>query len=63
MSHTDLNQPGLGPLNSTYRDTHQIMNTALGGVPHGFGYVGVHLGSGGAWLVTGRRGQETVAER
>ena len=40
----------------TYRDTQQTMNTALGGVLHAFAYAAEPFGSGGAWLVTGRRG-------
>ena len=35
------------------------MNTALGGVLRAFGYPVTPFGSGGAWLVTGRRGTET----
>jgi hypothetical protein len=37
------------------------MNTALGGVLRAFGYPVTPVGSGGAWLVTGRR--ETEAGR
>ena len=48
---------------STYRGTHQIMNAALGGILHAFGYPVAPFGSGGAWLVTGRRSQETEARR
>jgi len=45
----------------TYRDTHQAMNAALGRVLIAFGYQLAPFGSGGAWLVTGRRtgGTET----
>jgi len=42
----------------TYTGTQQAMNTALGGVLHTFGYPVTPFGSGGAWLVTGRRGTE-----
>ena len=42
----------------TYTGTQQAINTALGGVLRGFGYAVTPFGSGGAWLVTGRRGTE-----
>ena len=42
----------------TYTGTQQAMNTALGGVLRAFGYTVTPFGSGGAWLVTGRRGTE-----
>jgi hypothetical protein len=42
----------------TYTGTQQAMNTALGGVLRAFGYPVAPFGSGGAWLVTGRRGTE-----
>jgi hypothetical protein len=42
----------------TYVGTQQAMNTALGGVLRVFGYPIAPFGSGGAWLVTGRRGTE-----
>ncbi len=42
----------------TYACTQQAMNTALGGVLRAFGYPVTPFGSGGAWLVTGRRGTE-----
>jgi hypothetical protein len=42
----------------TYTGTQQAMNTALGGVLRAFGYMVAPSGSGGAWLVTGRRGTE-----
>jgi hypothetical protein len=45
----------------TYRDTNQAMNAALGGVPTAFGYQVAPFGSGGAWLVTGRRARGTEA--
>ena len=45
--------------NGTYAGTQQAMNTALGGVLRAFGYPVTPFGSGGAWLVTGRRGTET----
>jgi len=43
----------------TYVDTQQAMNTALAGVLRAFGYPIAPFGSGGAWLVTGRRETET----
>ena len=43
----------------TCTGTRQAMNTALGGVLRAFGYPVTPFGSGGAWLVTGRRGTET----
>ena len=46
-----------------YSRTLQLMNAALGGVLHGFGYRVQELGTGGAWLVSGRRDQETGAGR
>ena len=36
----------------------QATDTALGGVLRAFGYLVTPFGSGGAWLVTGRRGTE-----
>jgi hypothetical protein len=45
----------------TYTGTQQAMNAALGGVLRAFGYPVTPFGSGGAWLVTGRR--ETGAGR
>jgi hypothetical protein len=42
----------------TYGGTQQAMNTALGGVLRVFGYPVAPFRSGGAWLVTGRRGTE-----
>jgi hypothetical protein len=39
----------------TYRDTHLALSAALGSVPTAFGYEVALFGSGGAWLVTGRR--------
>jgi hypothetical protein len=45
----------------TYTGTQQAMNTALGGVLRAFGYMVAPFGSGGAWLVSGRR--ETEAGR
>lgn len=41
-----------------YRGTVQMMNVALGKVLHDFGYSVAELGTGGSWLVTGRRDQE-----
>jgi hypothetical protein len=42
----------------TYAGIQQAMNTALGGVLRVFGYPIAPFGSGGGWLVTGRRGTE-----
>jgi len=42
----------------TCTGTQQAVNTALGGVLRAFGYPVTPFGSGGAWLVTGRRGTE-----
>ena len=39
----------------TYQDAHQATNAALGRVLTAFGYQLAPFGSGGAWLVTGRR--------
>jgi hypothetical protein len=47
----------------TYTGTQQIMNTALSGILRAFGYAVVPFGSGGAWLVTGRRDQDPEAGR
>ena len=45
----------------TYQDAHQAMNAALGRVLTAFGYQVAPFGSGGAWLVTGRRSRGTEA--
>ena len=45
----------------TYRDTRQAMNAVLGRVLTSFGYQVAPFGSGGAWLVTGRRARGTGA--
>ena len=45
----------------TYQDAHQAMNAALGRVLTAFGYQLAPFGSGGAWLVTGRRSRGTGA--
>jgi hypothetical protein len=47
----------------TYTGTQQAMNTALGGVLRAFGYLVMPFGSGGAWLVTGRRDDDPGAGR
>ena len=44
----------------TYTGTQQFMNAALGGVLRAFGYPVIPFGSGGAWLVTGRREREAA---
>ncbi len=41
----------------------QVLNTALASIPHGFEYPIRQLGTGGAWLVVGNRGQGTGAGR
>lgn len=45
----------------TYRDIHQAMNVALRSILTAFGYQVVPFGSGGAWLVIGRRTRGTGA--
>jgi hypothetical protein len=40
-----------------YHGTIKMMNSALGKVLYEFGYSVAQLGTGGSWLVTGRRGQ------
>ena len=45
----------------TYQDAHQAMNAVLGRVLTAFGYQLAPFGSGGAWLVTGRRSRGTEA--
>ena len=45
----------------TYQDAHQAMNAVLGSVLTVFGYQVAPFGSGGAWLVTGRRSRGTEA--
>ena len=45
----------------TYAGTQETMNAALGSVLGAFGYPVMPFGSGGAWLVTGRRAQGTRA--
>ncbi len=47
----------------TYRDAHQAMNAVLGRILTAFGYQVTPFGSGGAWLVTGRRSRGTEAEQ
>ena len=42
----------------TCTGTQQATNTAFGGVLRAFGYLVTPFGSGGAWLVTGRRRTE-----
>jgi hypothetical protein len=42
----------------TCAGTQKAMNTALGGILRAFGYPVTPFGSGGAWLVAGRRGTE-----
>ena len=47
----------------TYAGTQQAMNTALGGILRTFEYLVTPFGSGGAWLVTGRRDDAPGAGR
>ena len=49
------------PRYNTYQDAHQAMNAVLGSVLTAFGYQLAPFGSGGAWLVTGRRSRGTEA--
>jgi len=45
------------------RRLRQVPNAALASIPHKFGYPIRQLGTGGAWLVAGYRGQGTGAGR
>jgi hypothetical protein len=45
-----------------YRGTVEMMNVALGKVLHVFGYSVTELGTGGSWLVAGRRDPEAGAD-
>ena len=45
-----------------YRGTVEMMNVALGKVLHAFGYAVMELGTGGSWLVTGRRDPEATGD-
>ena len=47
----------------TYAGTQQAMNSAPGSVLRAFGYLVTPFGSGGAWLVTGRRDDDPGAGR
>jgi len=47
----------------THTGTQQAVNTVIGGNLRGFGYPPGPFGSGGGWLVTGRRGQDPGAGR
>ena len=47
----------------THTGNQQAMNTAIGGNLRAFGYPPGPSGSGGAWLVTGHRGQDPGAGR
>ena len=47
----------------TRTGTRQAMNTVIGCNLRAFGYLPGPFGSGGAWLVTGRRGQDPGAGR
>ncbi len=46
-----------------YHRLRQVLNAALASIPHKFGYPIRQLGTGGAWLVAGNRGQGTGAGR
>jgi hypothetical protein len=52
MSHTYFSKPGLGPL-------RPVVEAAA----RAFGYETEPFGSGGAWLVTGHRHQDSGAAR
>jgi len=58
MTDTDLLQPDHGPLRAAAEAAELAMNIALGSVLRTFRYLAEPFGSGGAWLVTGRRGTE-----
>jgi len=61
---TDDDQPLSGrDRRVPYRRLRQVVNAALAGIPHGFGYPIRQLGTAGAWLVAGNRGQGTGAGR
>jgi hypothetical protein len=47
----------------THTGTQQAMNTAIGAILRAFRYLPEPFGSGGAWLVTGHRGQDPGADR
>ena len=47
----------------TYTGTQQAMNSALSDILAAFGYTAEPFGSGGAWLVTGRRDRDAEAGR
>ena len=47
----------------THVGIHQAINNAIGGILRAFGYETEPFGSGGAWLVTGRRHQDQGAGR
>ncbi len=61
MTGTDLHQPDPGPLRAAAEAAEPAMNIALGGMLRAFEYLATPFGSGGAWLITGRR--ETEAGR
>lgn len=46
---------------AVYDGTIKVMNAVLGKVLYDFGYSVAQLGTGGSWLVAGRRDQETRA--
>ena len=54
-----LDRDGYG----TCTGTERAMNIAVGGVLRAFGYLVTPFGSGGAWLVTDRRGDDPGADR
>jgi hypothetical protein len=51
------------PYDGSGNGTQQVMNAALGSVLRAFGYLVTPFGSGGAWLVTGRRDDDPGAGR
>jgi len=46
-----------------YHRLRQVLNAALASIPHKFGYPIRQLGTAGAWLVAGNRGQGAGAGR
>jgi len=46
-----------------YHCLRQVLNAALASIRHGLRYPIRQLGTGGAWLVAGNRGQQTGAGR
>ncbi len=44
-----------------YHGVHEVMNDALGRVLCVLGFLVLPFGTGGAWIVTGRRGRDEEA--